>query len=109
LINDWTINFDHIEIMQKLQKAGVMAGASLNVEEVVNDPHLAERNFFVDIEYPDKTKLRRTGLPWKLSDTSRGNYRYAPSLGEQNNYVFSELLGISNDDIQKLKEEKVIY
>jgi len=87
LINDWTINFDHIEIMQKLQKAGVMAGASLNVEEVVNDPHLAERNFFVDIEYPDKTKLRRTGLPWKLSDTSRGNYRYAPSLGEQNNYV----------------------
>jgi crotonobetainyl-CoA:carnitine CoA-transferase CaiB-like acyl-CoA transferase len=107
LINDWTINFDHIEIMQKLQKAGVMAGASLN--EVVNDPHLAERNFFVDIEYPDKTKLRRTGLPWKLSDTSRGNYRYAPSLGEQNNYVFSELLGISNDDIQKLKEEKVIY
>ena len=86
-----------------------MAGASLNVEEVVNDPQLNERNFFVDIEYPDKTKLRRTGLPWKLSDTPRGNYRYAPSLGEQNNYVFGELLGISKDNIQKLKEEKVIY
>jgi len=109
LITGWTINYDHYEIMQKLQNAGVMAGASLNVEEVVNDPHLAERGFFVDIEYPDKTKLRRTGLPWKLSDTSRGNYSYAPSLGEQNDYVFGELLGISKNDIQKLKGEKVIY
>jgi crotonobetainyl-CoA:carnitine CoA-transferase CaiB-like acyl-CoA transferase len=38
-----------------------------------------------------------------------GNYCYAPSLGEQNNYVFGEILGISKDNIQKLKEEKVIY
>jgi benzylsuccinate CoA-transferase BbsF subunit len=109
LVGQWTINYDHYEVMQKLQKAGVMAGASLNVEEVVHDPQLNERNFFVDIEYPDKTKLRRTGLPWKLSDTPRGNYRYAPSLGEQNDYVFGELLGISKDNMQKLKAEKVIY
>jgi crotonobetainyl-CoA:carnitine CoA-transferase CaiB-like acyl-CoA transferase len=109
LISSWTINYDHFEVMQKLQKAGVMAGASLNMEEVVNDPHLAERDFFVDIEYPDKTKLRRTGLPWKLSDTPRGNYQYAPSLGEHNNYVFGELLGMSSDNIQELKEEQVIY
>lgn len=109
LIREWTINYDHYEVMQKLQKSGIMAGASLNVEEVVNDPQLNERNFFVDIEYPDKTKIRRTRLPWKLSDTPMGNYCYAPSLGEQNNYVFGEILGISKDNIQKLKEEKVIY
>ena len=72
LIREWTINYDHYEVMQKLQKSGVMAGASLNVEEVVNDPQLNERNFFVDIEYPDKTKIRRTRLPWKLSDTPMG-------------------------------------
>ena len=57
LITEWTINYDHYEVMQKLQKSGVMAGASLNVEEVVNDPQLKERDFFVDIEYPDKTKI----------------------------------------------------
>jgi len=44
LIRQWTINYDHYEVMQKLQQSGVMAGASLNVEEVVNDPQLNERN-----------------------------------------------------------------
>jgi len=109
LIGEWTINHDHYEVMQALQKAGVMAGASLKVEEVADDPHLKENGFLVDIEYPDKTKLRRTGLPWRLSDTPKGNYRYCPSLGEHNDYVFGELLGISKEEIKRLEEEKVIY
>jgi crotonobetainyl-CoA:carnitine CoA-transferase CaiB-like acyl-CoA transferase len=109
LIREWTINYDQYEVMEILQKAGVMAGASLNIEGVVNDTHLKERGFLVDVEYPNMTKLRRPSLPWRLSDTSRGNYQYAPALGEHNDYVFGELLGMSKDDIKSLAQAKVIY
>ena len=109
LIGEWTINHDHYEIMQTLQKAGVMAGASLDVEELVNDPQLKERDYLVEIEHPEMGKLRLVGLPWRLSDSPKGNYQCAPLLGEHNDYVFSELLGLSKEQIRQLEEEKVIY
>ena len=42
LIAGWTKDFTHYEVMHKLQKAGVAAGASLNIEELINDPHVQE-------------------------------------------------------------------
>ena len=54
-------------------------------------------------------KLHLVRLPWKLSDTHRGNYHCAPLFGEHNDYVFSELLGMPKEEIRRLEQEKVIY
>ena len=109
LITNWTTKHDHYEAMQILQKAGVMAGASLKVEEFCEDPHIKERGAMVDIEYSDKTRLRRLALPWKLSDSGKGNYTHPPAAGEHNRYVFSELMGLSDEKIKELEQEQVIY
>lgn len=85
-----------------------MAGASLDPMELVDDPQLKERGFIVEMEHPEMGKLRLAGLPWKLSDTPKGNYLCAPLLGQHNDYVFSELLGLSKEEIEQLKEENVI-
>jgi crotonobetainyl-CoA:carnitine CoA-transferase CaiB-like acyl-CoA transferase len=47
--------------------------------------------------------------PWKFSKTPSRIERASPMLGEHNEYVFSELLGISKQEIAKLVEEKVLY
>ena len=86
-----------------------MAGAALSAEELANDPHIREREFLVDMEHPVMGKLRLAGLPWRLSDSPRGKYHYAPLLGEHNDYVFGELLGMPKEEIKRLEEEKVIY
>jgi len=109
LIEDWTRKHDHYEVMKRLQEAGVMAGASLNIEDLGSDPHLKERGFLVDIEYPDKTKIRRLASPLNLSSTGRGIYKYAPALGEHNRYVFGELMGMSDEEIKRLENEEVLY
>jgi benzylsuccinate CoA-transferase BbsF subunit len=108
LIGEWTRNYTHYEVMEMLQKVGVMAGASLDVEEVVTDPHLRERGFIVKIDQPN---IGRTwpGLPWKQTDTLKGNYQPAPALGQHNDYVFGELLGMPKDEIARLVEEQVIF
>ncbi len=109
LIQEWTKNHDHYEAMEILQKAGVMAGPSLKVEEVAQDNHLGQRGFFVHIDHPGIGAVRLAGLPWKLSDVPPGNYHHAPLLGEHNYYVFRELLKMPEEEIARLQEEQVIY
>lgn len=109
LIEEWTKKHHHYEVMKLLQGAGVMAGASLGLDELVSDPQLREREFFIDMEHPVMGKLCLAGLPWRLSDCSRGNYYSPPLLGEHNDYVFGELLGMPKEEIRRLEKEKVIY
>ncbi|MDD5038438.1 MAG: CoA transferase [Dehalococcoidales bacterium] len=108
LIGEWTRNYSHYEVMEILQKAGVMAGASLDVEEAAKDPHLRERGFFIEIDQPEMGKIW-PALPWKQTDTLSGNYQPAPLLGQHNDYVFGELLGMPKDEIARMVEKQVIF
>ena len=109
LITDWTTKQEHYAAMKHLQAAGVMAGASLNVEEFCEDPHIKAREDMVDIEYPDKSKIRRLTLPWRLSGYEKGNYMHPPAAGEDNHYVFGEIMGLSDEKIKELEKEQIIY
>ena len=109
LVGEWTRNYTSYEVMEILQKAGVAAGPSLNSDEIVTDPHLNERDFFVALDHPEVGKRVLTGRPWKLSAIPKANYHCAPLFGEHNDYVFGELLGLSKDKIAELVKEKVIY
>jgi crotonobetainyl-CoA:carnitine CoA-transferase CaiB-like acyl-CoA transferase len=53
--------------------------------------------------------LTLPGLPWRADGKQKGNYSCPPLLGEHNDYVFGELLGLTSEEIARLKEEKVIY
>ena len=108
-VEEWTRDRGQYEVMTLLQGAGVAATASLNVKDMVNDPQLKERGFFVETEHPVLGKIVLAGLPWKPVEPMKGNYHRAPLLGEHNRYVLGELLGLSEEEIATLEEEKVIY
>ena len=109
LIEEWTRQRNQYEVMELLQKAGVAAGASLNVRDIVDDPQIKARRFFVEMEHPVIGNITLAGLPWRAKGRKKGNYSCPPLLGEHNDYVFGELLGLSKEEINRLKEEKVIY
>jgi crotonobetainyl-CoA:carnitine CoA-transferase CaiB-like acyl-CoA transferase len=109
LIEEWTRQHRQYEVMELLQKAGVTAGASLNIKDLVNDPQLKARQFFIEAEHPVLGNITLAGLPWRADGKEKGNYSYPPLLGEHNDYVFGELLGLSDKEIEKLKKDKVIY
>ena len=108
LIGEWTRDYSHYEVMEILQRAGVAAGPSYDIDELIRDPHLRERGFFVEIDQPEMGKTWPI-LPWKQTATFKGNYQPAPQLGQHNDYVFGELLGMPQDEIARLAEEKVIF
>lgn len=108
LIEEWTMQHDHYEVMQILQAAGVACGPVLTGMEVLNDPHLKERDFFVEMPHPDAGTRRYAGTPLKLSETPPAFRLPAPCLGEHNDYILGQLLGLSKEEIAQLEQSKVI-
>ena len=109
LIEEWTVNHTPYEVMEILQSASVAAAPSLSVEELLNDPHLRERNLFLEIGHPIMGTGIQSRLPWRLGPYPGGSYQSAPLLGEHNNYVFHQLLGMSEGEISYLIKQRVVY
>jgi benzylsuccinate CoA-transferase BbsF subunit len=109
IITQWTANHGDYEIMEKLQQVGVAATPSLSSEALFNDPHLKERNVFRQVEHPVIGKNWVIGPPWRLTETPATFRSYGPLLGEHTDEIFTAYLGMSIDEIEKLKEEQVIY
>jgi len=106
-LNEWTARQDNIKLAKILQSHGIKAGAVLNTAGIVNDPHLKERRFFQKVEHPEAGRHIMPGVSWKMSRTPGRIERPAPCFGEHNRYVFSELLGISDKEIEQLAQEGV--
>jgi len=108
LIEEWTTRHEHYEVMHLLQRAGVAAGAVLNAKELVSDPQLRERGYFIEATHPKAGTRLYPGLPFKLDKMPASFHRPAPCIGEHNEYILGKLLGLSREEIAKLEQEQVI-
>lgn len=109
LIGEWTRNHTHYEAMDILQGVGVAAIPSFNQAELLSNLHVKERGCFEEIDHPEMGKHIALGPPWKLSATPAKITRHAPLVGEDNEYVFCDLLGIPTEEFAMLVGEQVIY
>ena len=113
LVADWTRSRDGYETMMALQGAGVPAGVCQTAQDRCDhDPQLAALSWLTEVT---GTKIGRWPLaevPIKLSESPAyigGRIdRGAPNYGEDNDYVYGELLGMSAGEIKTLADEGVI-
>jgi benzylsuccinate CoA-transferase BbsF subunit len=104
LVTDWTSQHTPYEVMEKLQAAGVAAMPVMSLEDQFRDPHLRAREIHLESEHPKVGLEFLHGIPWRLSHTPGRIHRPAPLLGEHNQYVFGEVLGLPDTEIQRLME-----
>jgi crotonobetainyl-CoA:carnitine CoA-transferase CaiB-like acyl-CoA transferase len=107
MLEEWTMQHGKMEIMEKCQEAGCPVTAVFTVAEAAEHPHLAARQFLVEIEHPRLGKIRSLGPPFKLPAWPGGPSRPAPLLGEHNREVFGDL-GIGATERQRLRSQGVI-
>jgi crotonobetainyl-CoA:carnitine CoA-transferase CaiB-like acyl-CoA transferase len=108
-ITEWTLNKDAWEITSQLQHSGVVAGPAYNSKDILEDEHLKTRGFIVDDDHPTTGRRLMTGLPWGFKNIPPPVYRHAPLLAAHNEYVFKEVLALSENEIQDLVNRKVIH
>jgi benzylsuccinate CoA-transferase BbsF subunit len=99
LIEAWTTKHDADEVMLVLQRAGVPCATLNDHDRMLNhDPQLRERGLWIEAEHPElgTTLIERWGF--KLSQEAAAPRR-APLLGEHNDYVFQDLIGMTEDEV----------
>ncbi|ABW13873.1 L-carnitine dehydratase/bile acid-inducible protein F [Parafrankia sp. EAN1pec] len=105
----WTAQRDPREAMEHLQAHGVRAAAVQNSQEICEvDPQLAHRGTLIEMDHPKIGPARLEGLPFTAAETKPAHWRSAPLLAEDNEYVFSEIVGMSRAEIDVLTDEGVL-
>ena len=107
IIEGWTRQKTKYEAMRILGYAGVPSGACQDTGEILEDPHLKEREMIIDIDYPPRGKYKTVGCPIKLSD-SPAEIKRPPTLGEHTEDLLGKLCGVSPEDFTKLREKGAV-
>ena len=108
LVEGWTKEHTAEEVMALLQEQGVAAGVVQDASDLAQDPQLKERGFFIELDHPELGKTISDATPIKLSDTPARYTRAAPVLGQDNDYVYGELLGMNGDEVAELRQQGII-
>ena len=105
----WTSTRTRSEAAETLVAAGVPAHECINPHCLWPNPQLEHRGFFQEMEHSLVGRLRYPGLPMSFSGLPRTLRRSpAPLLGEHNEEILRDELGLSDKEIEKLRENKVI-
>jgi len=108
LINRWTEQHDHYEVMRRLQAAGVAAGAVLTTGEFVENEHVKARGYMESFDHPVVGEKLYPGVPFKMSLTPGYIHRPAPCLGADTEYILKNLLNMSDVEIKQLDDEGIL-
>ena len=107
LIQQWTIDCSAEEVMSMLQEAGVSAGVVETAQDLHSDPQLAYRHQFWELEHQEIGLSTYDSMGSQLSKTPAELHKAAHTVGEDNYYVYTEILGLSDEEFVELLEEGV--
>ena len=107
VISEWTMSRDPVGIMKLLQEAGIPAGRVANNQELLRDPHLAERDFFVDLDDYDTGPKRYDGQSIRGNIIDKSDWKPSPLLGQHSRDVLVNVLGHTASECDALASEGV--
>ena len=109
LLSEWTAGRDPGQATGLLQSHGVAAGTVQNARDLnEDDPQIAYREVFFEMDHPVIGEARFEGTPIRFSSLGQDNWRSAPLLGEDNEYVCKDIVGVSDEEFDELRAEGVV-
>ena len=104
LVGEWTMGHSSEDVIGRMQSAGVPAGVVQDAADLDADPQLRHRHFYWELDHPGMGKFTYSGMPVVFSGTPY-EVRRAPMLGEHNEFVYTRLLGIPQEEFARLDAE----
>lgn len=108
LMLEFTEKYTMLELFEAGRREGVPIAPILDIADFYNSPHTKAREFFVEVEHPIAGKADYPGPPYKWTETPAVMKRPAPCLGEHNEEVYCQELGLSKDDLVALRSGGVL-
>ena len=110
LVTEWSRTRSMAEALGALRKRKIPCEPVLEVKEVLEDPQLKARGMIQELEHPlnPKTGAKTAGFPIRFSVRPAEDISPAPLLGDNNEEIYRGLLGLSQEEMEELRIEKVI-
>jgi CoA:oxalate CoA-transferase len=102
IVEGWSKHLPRAEVCRLMLGMDFSPAPVQTAKEVYDCPQLAAREMFVEFQHLGRS-FRFLGDPVKLTDVPRREGRPPPLLGQHNDYVFGDLLGMSHDEIRAMK------
>jgi crotonobetainyl-CoA:carnitine CoA-transferase CaiB-like acyl-CoA transferase len=104
----WLADHDKQELFDIFLKSKIASAPLNSPEDLVKNPHLKDREYFVEIEHPETGEVTYPGAPFKMSESPWKIRDPAPLLGQHNKEIYCDLLGYTKDELVKLREGGII-
>jgi benzylsuccinate CoA-transferase BbsF subunit len=107
LVEEWTSERTVDEVVAALQVVGVAATKMHTGATLADDAHTSARGVYVPVTHPNLGEIRVVRPPWRMRGA--GLDEPAPLLGQHNDYVLGDVLGLGEDEIARLVESEVVF
>jgi formyl-CoA transferase len=104
----WTASQPRDALVSQLRTAGLAASPVLSIEEQWTDANYEARQVKKVVEIPVYGPEKVFSAPWRFSDFTPQIKQPGPAMGQHNDFVFGELLGLPSEEIAALKASGVI-
>ena len=103
VLKDYTME----QATELILSKGIPAGPIMDISQILADPHVKEREMFVEMDHPTLGRITVNGCAIKLMDTKPSVRTPAPALGQDNKAIYEGLLGMSEERFNALHEQNV--
>ena len=108
MISDWTGQRTAEEVLEAMREAGVPAGKLFTAEDMLSDEQYAARGNILEVEDPDIGPFPMQNVVPRLSETP-GEVRWTgPKLGQHNDEIYGQVLGMGEEDLDALRERGIV-
>lgn len=110
-VEAWTRTLPKMEVVEKVRAAGVASGNVATIPEVLADPQLQHRGMITDLLHPELGVVKGAkghDFPLRFTESKGGFERPASYLGAHNEEVLCGILGYSQEDLFRFKEDGVV-
>jgi crotonobetainyl-CoA:carnitine CoA-transferase CaiB-like acyl-CoA transferase len=107
IVAEWVRGRPGEEAIDKLRTAGVPAGKAFSAADIAKDPHHSARSL-VTVQHPELGEFRIPDVVARLSETPGSVRSLGPALGEHNDEIYGDMLGLSQAELRELRAAAVI-
>jgi len=107
-VTEWIAERPFVDVSVAFQNAGAALAPVYDIEQLMNDPHVQDRDMITTIEDEDLGPLKMQNLIFRMGATPGAIQHGGRRLGQDTDSVLDELLGISGDELDALREAGVL-
>ncbi|MBI1988093.1 MAG: CoA transferase [Nitrospinae bacterium] len=107
-VSQWVRDKKVSQVVDALVEAGLVVAPIYSFPQIVRDEHIREREMVTEVEHPAAGKIDLYGVAAKFSLTPARVRRPAPMMGQHNQEVYGERLGLSAEELRRLQENGAI-